>query len=55
MPSALYPVPHGSDVPVPIPPENLPETDGSTNDLNEDNIKEEYEVGGNCTRALFAI
>lgn len=40
MPSALRPVPHGPDVPVPILPKNLPEIDGSASDSNENNIKE---------------
>lgn len=50
LPSALRPVPHGPDVPVPLQPEHLPEVDGSeieSSEETEDN-EEEYEPGNSA-------
>lgn len=54
MPSALRPVPHGSDVLVPILSENLPEIDGSASDSNERPNIEEYKPGDSCAPELFS-
>lgn len=35
---ALHPAPHGPDVLVPIPSENVPNIDNSASDSNEENI-----------------